>query len=141
MVTTVEVILLSQQGMDYCFVYHGQLSLSGFLLLTEPSSCVPGYINCNKEDMKIMLSPTQDGDHQNSDVLLSIWERDKFDRRGRKGNKECWYCGFCGNYYNIWNSTKEFMHLNRSVGHSIAQCRGEIIPNYQRQFKVLKERT
>ena len=84
MVPTAEVILLSQIGMDYCCVYHGQLFLPEFLLLTEPSSFVPGNINCNKEDMKIMSSITQDADHQSSDVLLSIWERNKVDRRGAK---------------------------------------------------------
>ena len=46
--------------MGYCCVYHGQLFLPGFLLLTETSSCVPGASNCNKEDMTIMSSVTQD---------------------------------------------------------------------------------
>ena len=45
---------------------------SGFILLTEPSSCVPGDINCNKEDLTIMSSLTQDDDNQSSDVLLYI---------------------------------------------------------------------
>ena len=77
-----------------------------FLLLKEYYSCVTGTINCNKEDMEIMSSVTQDDDHQTSDVLLSIWECDKVDRRGAKGNKERWYFGFRGNNYNIWNSKK-----------------------------------
>ena len=47
--------------------------LLGFLLLTEPSSCVPGYIYCNKEDLTIMSCLTQYDGHQSSDVLLSIW--------------------------------------------------------------------
>ena len=88
----------------------------------------PGYINCNKEDMKIMTSVTKDYDNQSSDVLLSIWECDNVDRRGANGNKELWYCGFYGNEYNIWNSKKALMHLTRSGGHSISQCRGDIIP-------------
>ena len=106
MVPTAEVRLISQRGMDYCCVYHGQLSLTIFLLLIETSSYVPGVINCNKEDTKIMPSITQDDDHQSSDVLLCIWECDKVDRRGAKGNKERWYCGFCVNEYNICNSAK-----------------------------------
>ena len=53
-VPTAEVRLIYQRGMDYCFVYNGELFLPGFLLLTETSSCVPGAINCNKEDMTIM---------------------------------------------------------------------------------------
>ena len=116
-VLTAEVRLLSQQVMDYCCVYHGQLFLPGFCLLTESSSFVPGAINCNKEDMEIMSSITQYDDHQSSDFLLSIWDCDKFVRRVSKGNKERWYCGFCGNEYNIWNSTKSLMHLTRSSGH------------------------
>ena len=32
------------------------------------------------------------------------------------------------------------MNLTRSGGHSIARCRGEILPKYQRQFKALKEK-
>ena len=44
-----------------------------------------------------MSSVTQDDHHQSSDVLLSIWECDKVDRRGAKGDKERCYCGFCGN--------------------------------------------
>ena len=47
--------------------------------------------------MTIISSITQDDDHQISDVLLSIWECDKVDRRVSKGNKERWYCGFYGN--------------------------------------------
>ena len=93
--------MITQRGMDYCCVYHGELFLTGFLLLTEPYSCVTGAINCNKEDMTIMSSINQDDDHQISDVLLSIWDYDKIDRRAAKGNKERWYCGFCGNEYNI----------------------------------------
>ena len=54
---------------------------------------------------------------------------------------EKWYCGFCGNEYNIWNSTKAFMHLTRSGGHRISRCRGNILPKYQLQFKALKEKT
>ena len=127
-VPTAEVIMFSQLGMDYCCVYHGQLFLPGFILLTEPSSCVPGAINCNKEGRKIMSSLTQDDYNQSSDVILSIWECDKVGRRGEKGNDECWYCGFCGNDYNILNSAKPFMHLTRLGGHSITQFRGEILP-------------
>ena len=78
--------------MDYCCVYHGQLFLPGFILLIEPYSCVPGAINCNKANLKIMPSSTQDDDHQSSDVLLYILECDKVDRRGAKGNKERWHC-------------------------------------------------
>ena len=121
LVPTEEVILISQQGMDYCCVYRGQLFLPGFLLLIEPSSFVPGDINCNKEDLKIISSVTQDYDHQSSDVLLSMCYCDKFDRRGAKGNNERWYCGFCGNEYNICNSTKSLMHLTISGGHRIAR--------------------
>ena len=33
-VPAAEVRLLSQQGMDYCCVYHGEMFLPGFLLLT-----------------------------------------------------------------------------------------------------------
>ena len=62
--------------------------LPSFLLLKESSSCVTGAIKCNKEDMKIMSSVTQDYDHQRSDVLLYIWERAKVDNREEKGNKE-----------------------------------------------------
>ena len=75
-----------------------------------------------------MSSLIQYDDHQSSDVLLSIWECDKVDRRGAKCNKYRWYCGFCGNYYNTWNSTKALMHLNRSGDHSISQCRVDILP-------------
>ena len=92
--------------MSYCCVSHGQLFLPGFLPLTEPFSCVPGAINCNKEDLTIMSSVTQDDDHQSSDVFLSIWDCDKVYMREAKGNKESWYCGFYGNEYNIWNSAK-----------------------------------
>ena len=87
-----------------------------------------------------MSSVTQNDDHKRSDVLLSIWERDKVYRWGAKGNKERWYCGLCGNEYNIWNYTKALMHLPRTGGHGISQCRGEILPKYQRQFKALKEK-
>ena len=72
-VPTAEVRLISQQGMGYWCVYHGHMFLPVFILLTEPSSCVSGAINCNKEDLTIMPSVTQDDDHQISDVLLSIW--------------------------------------------------------------------
>ena len=58
------------------------------------------------EDMTIMTNLTQYYYHQRSDVLLSIWERDKVDRRGEKWNKERWYCGFYVNEYNMWNSKK-----------------------------------
>ena len=138
-VPTSEMRLLSQIGMDYCCVYHGQLFLPGFILLTEPYSCVPGDINCNKEDMTIMSSVTQYDDNQSSDVLLSIWECDKVDRRVARGNKERWYRGFCENEYNIWKYTKALMNLIRSGGHSIYQSRGDILPKYQRQFKSLEE--
>ena len=84
-----------------------------FILLTEPSYFVPGAINCNKEDLKIISSLTQYDGHQSSDFLLSIWECDKVDRKGAKGNKERWYCGFCGNDYNICNYIKSLMHLTR----------------------------
>ena len=87
MVPTAEVRLISQLGMDYCCVYHSQLFLPGFILLTEPSSCVPGALNFNKEDLKIMSSITQDDHHQSTDVLLSIWEFDEVDKRGAKWNK------------------------------------------------------
>ena len=89
--------MLSQQGMDYFCVYHGQLFLTGFILLTEPYYFVPGAINCNTEDLKIMSSVTQDDDNQSSDVILSIWECGKVYKRRRKGNEEHCYCGFCGN--------------------------------------------
>ena len=137
-VPTADVILLSEQGMDYCCVYLGQLFLPGFILLTETSSCVPGAINWNKLGLTIMSSLTQYDDNQISDVLLSIWGCDKVDKRISKGNKECWYCGFCGNEYNIWNSKKSFMHLNRSGGHNIVRCRGGILSKYQLKFKALK---
>ena len=119
-VPTSEVILRSQRGMYYCYVYHSHIFLPVFILLTEPSSCVPGAINYNKEDLTIMLSFTQDNDHQISDVLLSIWGRDKVDRRGENGNKERWYCGFCVNEYNICNSKKALIHLTRSGVHIIS---------------------
>ena len=121
--------LLSQQGMDYCCVYHGQLFLPRFILLTKLSSCVPGDINCNNKGLTIMSSVTQDGDHQSNAVLLSNWECNKVDRRVEKGNKKRCYCGLCGNEYNIWNSTKTLMHLTRSGGHSISRCRGDILPS------------
>ena len=139
-VTTAEVRLIYQQGMDYCCIYHGHMFLTDFILLPEHYSCAPGAINCNKEYMKIMSSVTQDYDNKNSDVLLSILECDKVDRRGEKGNKERWYCGFCANEYNIWNSKKALMHLTRSGGHIIYRCRGKILPKYQRQLKALKEK-
>ena len=82
--------MIYQQGMTYCCVSRGQLFLTGFILLMEPSSCVPGYINCNKEDMKIMSSLTQDNYHQSSNVFLSIWGYNKVDSRVAKGNKERW---------------------------------------------------
>ena len=124
--------------MDYCCVYHGQLFLPSFLILTQTYSCVSEAINCNKENLKIIPSVTQDDDHQISNVLISIWDCDKVDRREANRNKKRWYCGFCGNEYNIWKSTKELMHLTRSGGNSIYRCRGEILPKYQRQFKALK---
>ena len=74
--------------MYYCCVYHGQLFIPGFLLLTESSSCVPGDINCNKEDMTIIPCVTQYDDSQSSDVLISVWGCDKVDRRLAKANKE-----------------------------------------------------
>ena len=132
--------LLSKIGIYYCFVYHGQLFLPGFLLLTEPSSCVPGAINCNKEDLTIMSSLTQDDDHQSSDVLLSIWMCNKVDMRGAKENKERRYCGFYGNEYNMWKSTKSLIHLTILDGNIIDQFRSEILPKYQFNFKSLKER-
>ena len=92
-VPTAEVRLLSQRGMDYCCVYQVQVFLPGFILLTESSSCVSGAINCNKEDLTIVSSITQDDDHQISDVILSIWECGKVYRRGAKENKESWYLG------------------------------------------------
>ena len=70
-VPTAEVKLISQRGMDYCCVYHGQLFLPGFILLIEPYSCVPGSINFNEEYLIIMSIITQDGDHQSNDVLIS----------------------------------------------------------------------
>ena len=123
--------LLSKIGIYYCFVYHGQLFLPGFLLITEPSSCVTGAINRNKEDLKIMSSTTQDDNHHSSDVILSIWGWDKVYRRLAKGNKELWYRGFFGNEYNIWNSTKALMHLTRSGGRIISRYRGDILPKYR----------
>ena len=127
-VPTAEVRLISQQGMDYCCVYHGQMFLHVFLLLPEYSSCIPGSVNCKKYDLTIISSVTQDNDHQSSNFIIYIWECDKVDRRGAKGNKDLWYCGFCGKEYNICNSTKTSMHLCRIGGHRIARCRGEILP-------------
>ena len=121
-------------------VNHSQIFLLGFILLTEPSSCVPGDINCNKEDMVTMSSFTQDDAHQSIDIQLFIWERGKVDRRWAKGNKERWYCVFCGNEYNIWNPTKALMKLTILGDHKIARCRGEILPKYQCKFKELKEK-
>ena len=83
--------------MDHCCVSHGQPFIPGFILLIEPSYCVTGSINCEKEDLTTMSSITKDDDHQISAVILSTWWCDKVDRRGEKGNKECWYCGLCGN--------------------------------------------
>ena len=133
-----DVRLIFQRGMDYCCVYHGHMFLPVFLLLTEPSYFVTGYINCNKEDTTIMLSVTQDDDHQISDVLLSICECDKVDRRLSKVNKDRWYCGFCENEYNIWNSIKLLLCLTRTGGHVIVQCRGEVLHKCQHHSKVLK---
>ena len=86
-----------------------------------------------------MSSLTQDDDHQSSNVLLSIWECDKVDRRVSKGNKQLWYYGFYGNKYNIWNSTKEWIYLTISGRHRIDRHRGDILPKYQHHFKALKE--
>ena len=72
-VPTVHVRLLSQQEMGYCCIYRSDIFPPCFLLLIEPSYCVPGAINCNKEDITIMSSLTQDYDSQSSDDLLSIW--------------------------------------------------------------------
>ena len=72
--------------MDYCCVYHGQLFLPSFLLLTESSFCAPGDINYNKEALTIMSIVTQDDDHQIRDFLLLIWECDNVGRMGAKGN-------------------------------------------------------
>ena len=82
-----------------------------------------------------MSSVTQYDGHQSSDVLLSIWEFDRVDRRGARRSKERWYCGFCGNECTIWDSTKSLMHLTRSGGHSIDLSIGDILPTYQRKFK------
>ena len=79
----------------------------------------------------MISSVTQNEDHLSSDFILFIGECDKFDRRGAKENKERWYFGLCGNEYNIWNSTKELMHLTRSCGHSIVRYIGEILPKNQ----------
>ena len=84
-VPTVQVRLLSLWGMDYCCVYHGQLFLPIFLLLTEPYYSVTGAIKFNKEDLTIISSLNQYDDHQISDVILSIWECDKVDRSGARG--------------------------------------------------------
>ena len=70
-VPTAEVRLVSQRGMDYFCVYHNHMFLPGFLLLIETSYCVPGAINCNKEDVKMMSSIIQDYDHQSSG--FSFW--------------------------------------------------------------------
>ena len=126
--------------MYYCCVYHGELFIPGFTLLPKSYSCVPGAINCNKEDIKIMSSLTQDDDHQSSDVLLSIWMCNKVDMRGAKENKERRYCGFYGNEYNMWKSTKSLIHLTILDGNIIDQFRSEILPKYQFNFKSLKER-
>ena len=134
-VPTEEVRLISQRVMDYCCVYHGQLFIPVFLILTEPFSCVPGAINCNKEDLTIISNVTQYDANQSSDFLFSIWECDKFYRRVEKGNKERWYCQFCENKYNILNSIKLLILLTRSGVHSIFQRRDKIHPKYQRQFK------
>ena len=67
--------------------------IPGFILLPEPYYCVPGSIKCNKDDLKIMSSLTQDDDHQSSGILLSIWGCAKVYRKRAKGNKERWYCG------------------------------------------------
>ena len=126
--------------MAYCCVSRGQLFLTGFILLIEPSYCVPGAIKCNKQYLIIVSSLTQDNYHQSSDVLLSILECDKVHRILAKGNKERWFCGSFRNQYIIWNSTNSLDHLTKSGGHSISRCIGEIIPKHQRHFKALKER-
>ena len=61
---------VSQLEMDYSCVYHVQLFLPLFLLLSETYYCVPGTINCNKEYLTIMSSLTQYNDHQSIDFLL-----------------------------------------------------------------------
>ena len=127
-VPTSEVRLLSQREMAYCCVYHGQLFLPGFHLLTESYSCVTVSTNYNKEDLKIMSSLIQYDFNQKSDVILLILECDTFNRRWAKGNKERWYCGWCRNEYNIWNFKKKLMHLTRSGSQSISLCRYEILP-------------
>ena len=76
---------------------------------------------------------TQYDDHQNSGVLLLIWVCDNFDRRGSNGDKELWYCELCVNEYKICNSTKALTYLTISGGHSISQCRCEILPKNQCQ--------
>ena len=96
-VPTAAVRLLSQLGMGHCCLYHGCMIINRFILLTELSSCVPGSINYNKEDMTIISRVTQYDDYQSSDILLSVWGCDNFDRRGERGNKEQWYCGLCIN--------------------------------------------
>ena len=70
--------------MTDCCAYHVQMILPGFLLIIEPFSFVPGVINCNKEDMTIITGLIKEGDHKSSDVILSVWESDKVDRRGAK---------------------------------------------------------
>ena len=83
-----ETSLPTRNGLLLCI---SQLAVySWIFLLTEPYYCVTGAINFNKEDLTIMSGVTQDDDHQRSDVILSIWECDKVDRRGEKDNKECW---------------------------------------------------
>ena len=82
MAPTAELRLLSQLGMDYCCVYLNHMFLPGVIILTEPSSCVPGDINCNKEDMIIMSSLNQDDGNQSIDFLNSIWGCYKVDRMG-----------------------------------------------------------
>ena len=69
-VPTEEVRPLSQIGMSYCCVFHGRLFLTVFILLIQPSYCVPGAIKCTKEDLTKISSLTQYDDHQISDVIL-----------------------------------------------------------------------
>ena len=132
--------MISQQGMEYCCVYHSQILFPGFLLLIEPFSLCSRRYQLHKEYLTIMSSLTQDDGHQSSDVLLSVWECNKFDRRGKKGNKECWHYAFCRNKYNIWNYTTALIHLTISGGHIMVRVRFEILPKYQRQFKALQEK-
>ena len=86
-VPTAEVGLLSQIVMAYCCVSRGKTFLPGFLLLTDPYSCVPGDINCNNKDLAIVSSLTQDDYHQRSYFTLSIWKCDKVNKRDQRGNK------------------------------------------------------